>query len=69
MAPSTKNEDKTSLLPMTLINRFEKSCDTFIGSGGKNPLSSMTLGQFAQKKEKKIYFFNKKQQTMGWMLT
>ncbi len=36
---------------MTLINRFEKSCGTFKGEGGKNPLLSMTLGQFAPKKK------------------
>jgi hypothetical protein len=24
-----------ALLPMTIINRFERSCDTFKGGGGK----------------------------------
>jgi hypothetical protein len=42
-------KNKTSLLPITFINRFEKSCGTFRGRGGKTPLSSMTLGQFAPK--------------------
>ncbi len=32
---------------MTLISRFEKSCGTSKTGGGKNPLSSKTLGQFA----------------------
>jgi len=47
MAPSTRNEKKTPLLPMTLISRFEKICGTFKKGGGKNPLSSKTLGQFS----------------------
>jgi hypothetical protein len=45
------------LLPMTLINRFEKSCNIFGGTRG-NPLLSITLGQFAQKKKKEnLYLF------------
>jgi hypothetical protein len=55
---------KTSLLPMTLINRFEKSCGTFRRGGGKNILSSMTLGQFARNQKIKIknyLIFYKKQ--------
>jgi len=40
---------KSSLLPMTFINRFERSYKTFRRGGGKNPLSSTTLDQFAQK--------------------
>jgi hypothetical protein len=43
MAPS-----KPPLLP-TLINRFKRNCGTCRGGGGKNPLSSMILGQFAWK--------------------
>ncbi len=35
---------------MIVIHRFERSCGTFKGGGGKNLVSSMTLGQFAQKK-------------------
>jgi len=38
---------KVPLLPTTFINRFERSCGTFRGGGGKNPLLSMTMGQFA----------------------
>jgi len=35
-----KNLKKTTtpLLPMMLINRFERSCATFKGGGGRNPL-------------------------------
>jgi hypothetical protein len=57
---------------MTLINRFERSCSTFRRGGGENPLSSITLNWYAQKKEKKkknlylIYF--QMTMTMGWML-
>jgi hypothetical protein len=44
MAPSTNNgKNKHPWLPMTLINRFERSCGTFRGGGGKNPLLSTTL--------------------------
>jgi hypothetical protein len=43
MAPSTNNGKKNSWLPMTLINRFERSYDAFRRGGGKNPLSSTTL--------------------------
>jgi hypothetical protein len=54
---------------MIVINTFERSCGTFRGGGGKNPLLSMTLGQFPQNKTKQktknIYF---KIMTMGWML-
>ncbi len=49
---------------MTLINRFEKSCGTFRRGGGKNILSSMTLGQFARNQKIKIknyLIFYKKQ--------
>jgi hypothetical protein len=44
MAPLMKNKKKISLLPMAVINRFERSCGTFKGGGGKNPLLLMTLG-------------------------
>ncbi len=44
-----KNERKNPLLPAIVIHRFEKSCGTFKGGGGKNPMLSMTLGQFARK--------------------
>jgi hypothetical protein len=37
MAPLTKNEKKTSLLPITVINRFEKEYGTIRGGGGKSP--------------------------------
>jgi hypothetical protein len=44
MAPSTKNGTKIPpLLPMIVINRFERSCVTFRGGGRKNLLSSTTL--------------------------
>jgi hypothetical protein len=38
---------KTLLLPVTLINRFERNCGSFRKGGGKNPLSSTTLIWFA----------------------
>jgi hypothetical protein len=44
MALLTKNGKKPLLLLMTFINSFEKNCGTFRGVGGKNPLSSTTLG-------------------------
>jgi len=44
MAPLMKNEKKTHVVPMTFINRFERSYGTFRRRGGKNPLSSTTLG-------------------------
>jgi hypothetical protein len=67
------------LLPTTLINRFEGSCGTFRGGGGKNLMSLTTLGQFDKKKKKKKknkkkkkknfkIFFSKTTMTMGWML-
>jgi hypothetical protein len=37
-------KNKTPLLPTTIINRFEKSYGTFKEGGGKNLLSSITLG-------------------------
>jgi hypothetical protein len=37
---------------MTLTNRFERSCGTFRGGGGKNIISLMTLDQFDPKKKK-----------------
>jgi hypothetical protein len=40
-------EKKNPSLLMIVINRFERSCDTFRGGGGKNPLWSMALGQSA----------------------
>jgi hypothetical protein len=52
---------KTSLLPMTLINRFEKICGTFRRGGEKNILSSMTLGQFTRNQKIKNLNFYKKQ--------
>jgi len=39
---------------MTFINRFKKSYGTFRRGGGKNILSSMTLGQFAQNQKKEF---------------
>jgi hypothetical protein len=46
-----------------LINRFEGHCATF-GKGKKNPLSSMTLGQFGWNFFV-LFFYTT---TMGWML-
>ncbi len=43
-----KCKKKPPLLPMIIINRFEKSCGTLRGKEGKNSLSSMTLGQFVK---------------------
>jgi hypothetical protein len=43
MACLTKNEKKTPLLFMIVINRFEKSCGTFKKREGKNPLLLMTF--------------------------
>jgi len=40
--------NKTPLLTTTIINTLERSCGPFKG-GGKNPLLSKTLGQFAPK--------------------
>jgi hypothetical protein len=37
------NEKKTLLLLTTIIGKFEISCGTFGGGGGKNLLLSMTL--------------------------
>jgi hypothetical protein len=53
MAPLKNNEKKNSLLPMILINRFERICGTFRRRGGKNPLSSMTLDQIGPPPQKK----------------
>jgi len=48
MTTSTKNKNKnTPLLPMTLINRFERSSGTFKGRGG-NPM--LSLGHFPREK-------------------
>jgi len=47
---------KTSLLPMTLINRFERICGTFRRGGGKNPLSSMTLDHIGPPPKKTPHF-------------
>jgi len=65
---------KPPLLLMVVINRFQKNCGTFRG-GGKNPLLSMTLGQFTQTKRKKknqtkpnktlFYFFIKNNNDNG----
>jgi hypothetical protein len=49
MAALMKNERKKALLPTIVIHMFEKSCGTFKRGQGKNPMSSMTLGQFAWK--------------------
>jgi hypothetical protein len=38
---------KTPLLPMIIINMFERIFDTFRRSGRKNPMLLTTLGQFA----------------------
>jgi len=48
---------KNPLLSMIVINKFEKICGTFWGRGGKNPMLSMTLGQFAWKKKSLFYFY------------
>jgi hypothetical protein len=57
---------KTLLLLTTIIGRFERSCGTFGGGGGKNLLSSMTLFISLPKGKKKqktsFYFLFKKQQ-------
>jgi hypothetical protein len=44
MAPLMKNERKNPLLPTIVIRGFEKGCGTLKGGGGKNPMSSTTLG-------------------------
>jgi hypothetical protein len=45
MALLTKNRKKTLIVANdNYLNRFEKSCGTFRGGGGKNPMFSMTLG-------------------------
>jgi hypothetical protein len=43
MAPLMKNEKKKPYCAID-IYKFEKSYGTFKGGGGKNPLSSTTLG-------------------------
>jgi hypothetical protein len=43
-----KCKNKPPLLPMIVINRFEKSCGTFKGKERKNSLSSTTLGQLVK---------------------
>jgi hypothetical protein len=35
MAPLMKSEKKPPLLPTTIINKFERNCDTFRGGGAK----------------------------------
>jgi hypothetical protein len=47
----TKMKKNSPLLSTMFKNRFEGSCGTF-GEGKKNPLSPMTLGQFAPKSKK-----------------
>jgi len=49
---------KTSLLPMTIINRFEKNYGTIKGGGGKSP----RLVCPKKKKKKTLFLFIKKQQ-------
>jgi hypothetical protein len=44
MAPLMKNEKKNPLLPIIVIRRFERSCGTFKGGGGKSLVLSMILG-------------------------
>jgi hypothetical protein len=46
MAPLMKNEKKKNppLLPMRIINRFERIFCTFRGGGRKNPMLSTILG-------------------------
>jgi hypothetical protein len=44
MAALMKNEKKNPLLPTIVIHMFGKSCGTFKGGRGKNPMLSMTLG-------------------------
>jgi len=63
VAPLKNNEKNPSLLCTMLINRFEGHCATF-GKGKKNPLSSMTLGQFGWIFFV-LFFYTT---TMGWML-
>jgi hypothetical protein len=47
MAPFTKNEkENPPLLPMTIINMFERSCGTFKGGGRKNPHSWLVVSIF-----------------------
>jgi len=41
-----------------IINRFEGNCGTF-GKGKRNPMSSMTLGQFGPPKKTTLLFFFK----------
>jgi hypothetical protein len=65
MTPLMKNQKITQVLPMMVINR---------GGGGKNPLSSMTLGQFTRKKsnlKKNLIniFLQKTTMAIGWVLT
>jgi hypothetical protein len=58
MAPLTKNEKKkTPLLPMTIINRFEKSCGTFKGGGRANPLRSTLIQLICLQKKKTLFNF------------
>ncbi len=45
---------------MIVIRRFERSCGTFKGGGGKNLVLSMTLGQFAPKKVLNLKIIKKK---------
>jgi hypothetical protein len=67
MAPFMNNEKKTLLLLTTIIGKFEISCGTFGGGGGKNLLLSMTLFVSLPKEKKtkqktSFYFLFKKQQ-------
>jgi hypothetical protein len=57
MAPLTKNEKKkTPLLPMTIINRFEKSCGTFKRGGRTNPLWSTPIRLICLQKNKTLFY-------------
>jgi hypothetical protein len=49
---------KNPLLPMVVINRFERSCGTFKRGKGRNPMSLMTLGKFARGKINKTIHNN-----------
>jgi hypothetical protein len=61
---------KTSLLPMTFINRFEKNYGTIRGGGGKNlKLVCPQKKENKNKQTNKLFLIKKKTttMTMGWM--
>ncbi len=68
MAPLKKMKTKTFIIANNGYNMFEITCGIFRGGGGKNPLLSTTLSQFAWKKNLKFLFKLKKTtMTMGWV--